>query len=188
MTTLWWYNTEQWWHQFARPFLDFVLPWFTQSSTATPSIHGTPVIWCSAAYRDVRHGQIIMTCDAGRLTVETHNAHQQYCPNATRIGLFGALCQASFRSVCFKRPGFASADQLSTRNSHIHTKVMTRQWIAEFNLCGKTNESLFYIVLLSLSRLSTLAPIWSLLLLSMNISFMLIIYIWIGQLVLAFFH
>ena len=33
-------NAEQWWHRLARPFIDVVLPWFTRSTSVTPSVHG----------------------------------------------------------------------------------------------------------------------------------------------------
>ena len=103
-------SAEQWWRGLARPFC---CPCTNYAVFLCDAFHPrSPVVWSSAAYIGDRHGRTMMNCDAWRLTAEAPKVRLGYWP-AKRICSFYALwmiCQTSFCSICFQKPGFPFAD------------------------------------------------------------------------------
>ena len=82
------------------------------------------VVWSSTAYHDDRHGRTIIIYG--------------YLPVAIHIRLFYGLCmicQASSRSICSQKPGFAFPDLPSMSSSYKSMKQYSQdKWFLEFNL------------------------------------------------------
>ena len=125
------------------------------------------------------------------LTVKAPDVPRGYRPVATHIRLFYALsliCQVfSCNLLVFQ--GLDSPLQVRRQRPALTTieQYLLDKWLVEFKLCRKT-DGVFFIVLLALSWLSVLAPVWSWLpLLMSRLWFVWIQGIWTDPLLPALF-